>query len=176
MWTFYLALCAWTLVVGIIVFTHVGTLFLIAISIVSGAGTIISAFLTAASLIGIYGYGAIDAIKYFIAVIIFGLISAASFLKFKERKNSTELVRPQTYFKGVAEPIFWVSLIFLIIYPSLFIRDYFLDYGLYEKRDLWPVLAIAFLLCFVAFWILFGAYVFYVNLRHKRERKRMGLD
>ena len=176
MWTFYLAICAYILVVGIIAYTHIGTLFLIAISIVSGAGIIISAFLTAASLIGIYGYGAIDAIKYFIAVIIFGLISTASFFKFKERKNSTELVLPQTYFKGVAGNIFIVSLIFLTIYLSLFIRDYFLDYGLYEKRDSWPVLAIALLLCFVAFWILFGAYVFYANLRYKRERKRMGLD
>ena len=176
MWTFYLALCAYILVVGIIAYTHIGTLFLIAISIVSGAGMIISAFLTAASLIGIYGYGAIDAIKYFIAVIIFSLISFASFFKFKERKNATELALPQTYFKGVAGNIFIVSLIFLTIYLSLFIRDYFLDYGLYEKRDSWPVLAIALLLCFVAASILFGAYVFYDKLRYKRERKRMGLD
>ena len=176
MWTFYFVICAFIIVAGTLAFTHVGTLFLIAIAIVSGAGTLISAFLTAASLIGIYEYGAIDAIKYFIAVIIFGLISAGSFFKFQEIKNEPERVRPQTYFVGVAKAILGFSLICILFYISYLIENYLKDFSWYGKRDSWKLFVIAFLLCFSAFWIFLGSYIFYDRIRYKRERKRLGLD
>lgn len=114
---------------------------------VLGAGAIIAAFLTAASLIGLYGYGAMDAIKYFIALIIFGIFSAFSFLIFKEIKSDPERARPETIRNRTGPVIIGVFLIFTVIFISDSIQDYLLNFAWYGGKDIRKFLAIAYLLC-----------------------------